>query len=80
MLVLNRKSNQEIVLGGNVFVRILSVKGNTVRLGIQAPGEVSILRGELVTTDEEPVSENRTVDAPAIQAPASAPSNLGCLT
>lgn len=48
MLVLNRKSDQEIILGGNIRVKVLSVKGNTVRLGIDAPGEVSILRGELV--------------------------------
>lgn len=51
MLVLNRKSDQEILVGGNIRVKVLSVKGNTVRLGIEAPGEVSILRGELTLAD-----------------------------
>ena len=65
MLVLNRKSDQEIVLGGNIRVKVLSVKGNTVRLGIEAPGEVSILRGELVLTgqsSDEPMLKTVTPD------------------
>lgn len=47
MLVLSRKSDESIVIGGSVKVRIISVRGNTVRLGIEAPKEVSILRSEL---------------------------------
>lgn len=47
MLVLSRKSDESIVIGGNVTVRILAVRGNTVRIGIEAPKEVSILRSEL---------------------------------
>ena len=47
MLVLSRKLNQEIVIGDNVKVTILKVKGNTVRLGIEAPRNVRVVRGEL---------------------------------
>ena len=47
MLVLSRKANQEIVIGENIKVTILQVKGNTVRIGIEAPREVRVLRGEL---------------------------------
>lgn len=47
MLVLARKKNESIVIGDNIEIRILSVKGNTVRVGIQAPQEVKVLRGEL---------------------------------
>lgn len=53
MLVLNRKCDQEILIDGNICVKVLSVKGNTVRIGIEAPGEVSILRGELVEADND---------------------------
>lgn len=53
MLVLNRKCDQEILIDGNICVKVLSVKGNTVRIGIEAPGEVSILRSELVDADLE---------------------------
>ena len=48
MLVLSRKAQQSIVINGEITVRILSVKGNTVRLGIEAPQEVPVHRSEIV--------------------------------
>ena len=51
MLVLSRKTNQEILINGNIKVSVLKVKGNVVRIGIEAPAEVSIKRGELVTQE-----------------------------
>lgn len=50
MLVLSRKCNQEIVVNGNIRIHIVSISGNTVRLGIDAPRDIGILRGELVST------------------------------
>ncbi len=47
MLVLSRKTDQEIIIGQNVKVTVLQIKGNTVRLGIDAPREVRVVRGEL---------------------------------
>lgn len=47
MLVLSRKVDQEIVIDGNIKIRVLKVKGNTIRLGIEAPQDVHIARGEL---------------------------------
>ena len=47
MLVLSRKQNESIVIDGSIEVQILKVKGNTIRLGIVAPKDVKILRGEL---------------------------------
>lgn len=49
MLVLSRKLNQEILIGDNIVVRVISIKGNQVRLGIVAPPEVAILREEVLT-------------------------------
>jgi carbon storage regulator len=48
MLVLGRKQDEGILIGGNVTVTILAVRGNNVRLGIDAPPEVRVLRGELL--------------------------------
>ena len=47
MLVLSRKSNESIVIDGQITITVLQVKGNSVRLGIEAPKEVPILREEL---------------------------------
>lgn len=49
MLVLSRKSGQEVMIAGNIRVRVLEVRGNRVRLGFTAPDEVEIQRGELVS-------------------------------
>ena len=47
MLVLSRKKNQSIVIGDNIQIEVLKISGNTVRIGIAAPREVTVLRGEL---------------------------------
>lgn len=52
MLVLTRKATQQIQVGENIVITILQVKGNSVRVGIEAPRDIRVLRGEL--RDEEP--------------------------
>lgn len=52
MLVLSRKANQEIIIGDEVKITIVRVKGNTVRIGIEAPREMAIARGELLFQNE----------------------------
>lgn len=47
MLVLTRKSDEAIVIGDSIRVTVVEVRGNKVRLGIEAPSHVSIHRGEL---------------------------------
>lgn len=54
MLVLSRRPNETVVAPQvPLTVRVLSVTGNKVRLGIHAPGDVAILRGELPDRDQE---------------------------
>lgn len=48
MLVLARKPNEAIVIGDQITVTVLEVRGNQVRLGIEAPKEVPVLREELL--------------------------------
>jgi carbon storage regulator len=47
MLVLTRKRGEKLVLGNGVTVTVLEVIGRRVRIGIEAPKDVPILRGEL---------------------------------
>jgi carbon storage regulator len=48
MLVLTRKRGEAIQIDGQIEVRVLSVQGHRVRLGIVAPESVDVRRGELV--------------------------------
>ena len=52
MLVLSRKKNEKIMLGDSIEITIVRVSDSQVRLGIQAPSNVTVLRTEL--TDKEP--------------------------
>jgi carbon storage regulator len=47
MLVLTRRLGEEIVIGGNVFVRVVGIEGGKVRIGIAAPESVVIDRSEV---------------------------------
>lgn len=48
MLVLTRKLEESLLLGGEIRITVLGVSGDKVRLGIDAPRNVKILRGETV--------------------------------
>ncbi len=47
MLVLSRKDGQKVVVGHNVVVTVLEIRGDSVKLGFDAPGEVPIHREEV---------------------------------
>ena len=48
MLVLTRKPGERIVIGEDITVTVLEVQGNRIRLGIEAPKEIPVMREELV--------------------------------
>jgi carbon storage regulator CsrA len=79
MLVLTRKSQEKIQIGDNITITILRVKGQTVRVGIEAPRSTKVVRGELPpivagttaiahTDEEESVEEHELT---SIELPAS---------
>lgn len=47
MLVLSRRKNESIVLGDDIRIMVLDIKGDKVRLGIDAPKDVSVHREEV---------------------------------
>ena len=51
MLILTRKVDQGIIIQGNIFVTVLRVEKDRVKLGISAPTEITVLRDELLERD-----------------------------
>ncbi len=72
MLVLTRKSNQSIMIGDDVEVSVLSVMGEKVRIGIQAPQEIPVFRKEIYLEIHREEAGGTGEDAPASEQPAAA--------
>tara|TARA_B100001964_G_scaffold241503_1_gene314075 strand:+ start:2385 stop:2639 length:255 start_codon:yes stop_codon:yes gene_type:complete len=64
MLVLSRKANESIVIDGKIFLDILRFEGESVKLGVRAPKNITVLRKEIY---DEILESNR--------AAAAAPNN-----
>lgn len=56
MLILNRKIDESIILDDNIEIKILEIQDGKVKIGIEAPREVTILRKEIY---DEVIEENR---------------------
>ncbi len=57
MLILSRRIGESLMIGDDIEVRVFDVSGNNVRLGIQAPDDVVILRDELYRENERQLEE-----------------------
>ena len=67
MLVVTRKVGQRILIGENVAVTVLKVSGGGVRIGIDAPAEMPVMREELA---KEVAAEARAAKRPGEKSPA----------
>jgi carbon storage regulator len=65
MLVLSRKQSQSIIINGNIRITVVSIRGNQVRIGVEAPASVPVFREELC----EPVTVSN--DQPRLAVPGS---------
>ena len=61
MLVLTRKPRQQIMIGDNIFINVVEVQGDNVRIAIDAPRDIKIYRGEIYRAIQE---ENKNAAAP----------------
>jgi len=74
MLILTRKPGEAVLIGDEVKVTVLGVKGNLVRVGIDAPRSVPVHREEVYARIQREKSQASGVDARAADAPESAPA------
>jgi carbon storage regulator len=72
MLVLSRKENERIRLGDSIIVTVVRVAGDKVRLGIQAPPHILVLRDELETFVATDSIGTPSIEAVVVQEPAAA--------
>lgn len=66
MLVLSRKKDESIVIGENIIITIVDVRGDKVRLGIDAPASVPVHRQEIYDALKREMARN---DAPERRLP-----------
>ena len=79
MLVLSRYRDESIYIGDDIVITVVDIRGDRVRIGVQAPPDVTVHRQEVYNaikngSPRELGSENRKIDAsPAVPTLASAP-------
>ncbi|HWL07365.1 MAG TPA: carbon storage regulator [Planctomicrobium sp.] len=63
MLVLSRKPGERILIGEDIAVTVVRIGPNTVRIGIEAPRTMNIVRDELCSSGEEPTRQEHKLVA-----------------
>ena len=76
MLVLTRKLGQSIRIGGSIRIQVVEVRGNQIRLGIEAPAEVRVLREELYQQVGEENDKSQLADREKLEGVAGVWTDL----
>ncbi|TWU28388.1 carbon storage regulator CsrA [Bythopirellula polymerisocia] len=63
MLVLSRKIGESIYINGKIIVKVVRINGNRVKIGIEAPKDVHIMRSELGELSERSFRRHKPTDA-----------------
>ena len=79
MLILTRRVGETLMIGDEVTVTVLGVKGNQVRIGVNAPKEVSVHREEIyerIKNEKNGVSAEASHDEPSHEEPSDPNGNV----
>jgi carbon storage regulator CsrA len=69
MLVLSRKVNDTIIIGENIRITLTMIRGQHVRIAIEAPADIPIVRGELLPNPESITTPSRRLRRSALVMP-----------
>lgn len=71
MLVLSRQPDQSIIIGDNIVITVVEIRGDKVRLGIQAPSEIPVHRQEVYEAIQREQQRAAGLDPEAAATPAT---------
>jgi len=71
MLVLSRKLNEKVVIGDGIVVSIVEIRGDQIKLGIDAPKSVKVFRQEVYDAiqEENRLAAGSTLELPSLEFP-----------
>ncbi len=69
MLVLSRRKNEKIIINGNITIVVADIRGDKVRLGIEAPNDIPVHRQEVQEAIDRKAKEAAAEDAEKAPAP-----------
>ena len=62
MLILTRRVGESLIIGDDIVINILSVKGNQIRIGVNAPKEISVHREEIYNRIQAEKVDDKNID------------------
>tara|TARA_B110000977_G_scaffold182328_1_gene243876 strand:- start:805 stop:993 length:189 start_codon:yes stop_codon:yes gene_type:complete len=62
MLILTRRVGESLIIGDDVVINILGVKGNQIRIGVNAPKEISVHREEIYNRIQAEKADDKSID------------------
>ena len=79
MLVLSRYRDESIYIGDDIVITVVDIRGDRVRIGVQAPSDVTVHRQEVYEAIKHGIRETRTEvrNAESLSAPSSVSAPLG---
>lgn len=77
MLVLTRKADEQILIGDEIKITLVRVRGNSVRIGIDAPKNIRVVRGELAARDASEASDPLVTREEVFARPEAQPKYTG---